>query len=163
MEKIILKLHEFYSLEAEINGSKNKDTNEVIINGLLNEKIKLSTKYWLTDLVNRVTIEKTSIDKLKDGLVIKYAIVDENGNYSIPFTVDKVNEENEIEMVEQDGVQVPLKVVNPSFIGYQNELNELLGQEKELEYKPFKLSDFDEIVTTDNYQLLFKLIEKGTN
>ena len=66
-------------------------------------------------------------------------------------------------MIEQDGVQVPLKVVNPSFIGYQNELNELFGQEKELEYRPFKLEEFDNIVTTDNYKVIFKLIEKGTN
>lgn len=162
MEKIVLKLGEYYSLEAEINGSKNQETNEVLITGLLNEKIKLTTKYWLDDLLNKVTVEKTSIDKLKDGLVIKYATVDENGNYSIPFTVDKLNEKNEIEMIEQDGVQVPLKVVNPSFIGYQNELNELFGQEKELEYRPFKLEEFDNIVTTDNYKVIFKLIEKGT-
>lgn len=163
MDSINLKLNEFYLLEAEINGSKNKETNEVIVEGLLNEKIKLTTKYWLTDLYNKISVEVESLNKLRDSLVLKYATVDSNGNYSIPFTIDKINENNEVEMVEQDGVQVPLKVVNPAYINYQNEINELLNQEKEIYFKPFKLEEFENVVTTYNYNVIFKLIEKGTN
>jgi len=164
MEKITLKLYEFYSLESEINGLTNKETNEVLIKGLLNEKIKLTTKYWLTDLVNKLISEITSIDKLKEGMGIKYGKNDGSGNYSIEIMVDNLDEEGNIIMVTgEDGTQVPSKVVNPLFIGYQNELNELLSQERDVEYRPLKLSDFDEIVTTDNYQVIFKLIEKGTN
>lgn len=161
MEKITLKLHEFYSLESEINGLVNKETNEVLIKGLLNEKIKLTTKYWLTDLVTKLTSEITSIEKLKEGLAIKYGKNDGNGNYTIEIMIDKLDDEGNVVMVAgEDDTQVPSKVVNPNLLSYQKEVNELLNQDRDVEYKPFKLTDFDEIVTTDNYQLIFKLIEK---
>jgi len=44
MEKITLKLQEFYQLEAELNGVTNQQTGEVLAKGLLSEKIKLTTK-----------------------------------------------------------------------------------------------------------------------
>lgn len=164
MEKITLKLHEFYSLESEINGLINKETNEVLIKGLLNEKIKLTTKYWMTDLVNKLTSEISSIEKLKEGLAIKYGKNDGSGNYTIEIMINSIDEEGNVIMTTgEDDVQVPSKVVNPNLLSYQKEVNELLNQDRDIEYKPFKLSDFDEIVTTDNYQLIFKLIEKGTN
>jgi hypothetical protein len=164
MEKITLKLYEFYSLENEINGLINKETNEVLIKGLLNEKIKLTTKYWMTDLVNKLTSEISSIEKLKEGMAIKYGKNDGSGNYTIEIMIENTDEEGNVIMTTgEDGVQVPSKVVNPNLISYQKEVNELLNQDRDVEYKPFKLNDFDEIITTDNYQLIFKLIEKGTN
>ena len=54
MEKVSLKLFEFYNLEAELSGLTNQQTGQVISKGLLNEKIKLTTKYWLTDLLKKV-------------------------------------------------------------------------------------------------------------
>ena len=45
-----LKLADVLNLEAEINGFTNPQTNEKIINGLLNEKLSLVAKYWLNDL-----------------------------------------------------------------------------------------------------------------
>jgi len=161
MEKITLKLYEFYSLENEINGLVKKETNEVLIKGLINEKIKLTTKYWLNDLVTKLITEISTIEKLKEGLGIKYGKNDGSGNYSIEIMIDKLDEDGNVIMVAgEDGVQIPSKVVNPNVLSYQKELNELLSQEKDIEYKPFKLTDFDEIVTTDNYILIFKLIEK---
>ena len=62
MEKITLKLHEFYALEAELNGVSNNQTGEVIAKGLLSEKIKLTTKYWLSDLNKKVAAEKESVE-----------------------------------------------------------------------------------------------------
>ena len=41
MEKVTLKLHEFYALEAELNGVTNQQTGEQLSKGLLSEKIKL--------------------------------------------------------------------------------------------------------------------------
>ena len=66
MEKITLKLSEFYQLEAELNGLSNQQTGEVISKGLLSEKIKLTTKYWLSDLNKKVAAEKESVEKLKE-------------------------------------------------------------------------------------------------
>ena len=41
MEKITLKLFEFYNLDAELNGLTNQGTGEVIAAGLLREKLPL--------------------------------------------------------------------------------------------------------------------------
>ena len=65
MEKISLKLSEFYQLESELNGAVNQQTGEKLSNGLLSEKVKLTTKYWLSDLAKKVATEKEAIEKVK--------------------------------------------------------------------------------------------------
>jgi hypothetical protein len=65
MEKVTLKLAEFYQLDTELNGAINQQTGEVLAKGLLSEKIKLTTKYWLNDLSKKVSSEKESVEKLK--------------------------------------------------------------------------------------------------
>ena len=60
MEKISLKLSEFYQLESELNGAVNQQTGEKLSNGLLSEKVKLTTKYWLSDLAKKVATEKVT-------------------------------------------------------------------------------------------------------
>ena len=61
MEKISLKLYEFYNLESELNGVTNQQTGEKISAGLLAEKLKLTTKYWLTELGKKVAAEKAGV------------------------------------------------------------------------------------------------------
>ena len=56
MEKITLKLSEFYQLDAELNGIVNPSTGEKLSKGLLSEKVKLTTKYWLTDLSKKTIV-----------------------------------------------------------------------------------------------------------
>jgi hypothetical protein len=144
MKKISLKLHEFYQLEAELNGVTNTKTGEVVAKGLLNEKIKLTTKYWLNDLLKRVSAEKESVEKLKEELIKKYGTTDKEGNISIPMYVkDNVNE------------------TNPEFTKFQNDFNLILNEDCELEYKSFKLEDFDNVETDNNYNIFFKLITVG--
>jgi uncharacterized protein YpuA (DUF1002 family) len=144
MNKISLKLHEFYQLEAELNGVTNTRTGEVLAKGLLNEKIKLTTKYWLNDLLKKVSAEKESIEKLKEELIKKYGTTDEEGNVSIPMYIkDDANE------------------ANPDFTKFQNDFNSLLSEDRELEYKSFKLEDFDNVETDNNYNIFFKLVTVG--
>ena len=76
MSNIKLKLHEYYSLDSEINGLKNPQTGEVITEGLLAEKLGLVTKYWLTDLSKKVAEEKTSIETMKTDLIKKHGTED---------------------------------------------------------------------------------------
>jgi hypothetical protein len=73
MEKVTLKLHEFYALDAELNGVMNQQTGEVIAKVLLGEKIKLTTKYWLTDLSKKAAAEKEAVEKLKEDFTDKKA------------------------------------------------------------------------------------------
>ena len=152
MEKITLKLSEFYQLEAELNGVTNQQTGEVLAKGLLSEKIKLTTKYWLHDLNKKVAAEKESVEKLKEELIKKYGKEDkENGAISIPVFIN--------EQVDEDTKEVVSREVNPDFVKFQNDFNALLSEERELEYHAFKLEEFDGVETDGVYNTFFKLIK----
>lgn len=143
MEKITLKLYEFYSLEAELNGVREQE-----IPGILREKLSIVTKYWLTDLAKKVVAERDAIETIKNDLIKKYGAPDDQGNVSIPVVIDEKDEEGNTK-----------KVANPNYLTFQKEFTELLETEKEFEYKPLKLSDFESLETTSNYVTLFKLMQ----
>ena len=150
MEKVTLKLQEFYSLESELNGLTNNQTGEVVAKGLLSEKIKLTTKYWLHDLSKKVSTEKESVEKLKEELIKKYG-KEENGAISIPLYINEVVDDETKEIVSRE--------INPDFISFQNDFNSLLQEERELEYHPFKLEEFKNVETNSVYTTFFKLIK----
>jgi len=150
MEKITLKLSEFYQLEAELNGLTNQQTGAVISKGLLSEKIKLTTKYWLHDLSKKVATEKESVEKLKEELIKKYGR-EENGAISIPLYINEV--------IDEDTKEVTSRELNPDFIKFQNDFNALLQEERELEYRVFKLEEFEGVETEGIYNTFFKLVK----
>ena len=149
MEKISLKLYEFYNLESELNGVTNQQTGEKISAGLLAEKLKLTDKYWLTELAKKVAAEKATVESLKEDLIKKHGETDETGNISIPMYINIVKDE-EGNIVSGEN--------NPKFIEFQNEFNTLLQEEKELEYKAVKLSALESIESDSNYPTFFKLV-----
>jgi uncharacterized protein (UPF0216 family) len=150
MEKISLKLYEFYNLDSELNGVMNQQTGEKISAGLLAEKLKLTTKYWLTELSKKVAAEKATVESLKEELIKKHGEADETGNISIPMYIDIVKDE--------EGNIVDGKN-NPKFIEFQNEFNALLQEEKELEYKPVSINELENIESEGNYPVFFKLVK----
>jgi len=150
MEKITLKLSEFYQLEAELNGLTNQQTGEVVSKGLLSEKIKLTTKYWLNDLNKKVAAEKESVEKLKEELIKKYG-KEENGAISIPLYINEV--------IDEDTKEVTSRELNPNFVKFQNDFNALLQEERELEYRAFKLEEFEGVETEGIYNTFFKLVK----
>jgi hypothetical protein len=150
MEKVTLKLQEFYSLESELNGIVNNQTGEVVAKGLLSEKIKLTTKYWLYDLSKKVSTEKESVEKLKEELIKKYG-KEENGRINIPVYINEVIDDETKELMSRE--------INPDFISFQNDFNSLLQEERELEYHPFKLEEFENVETNGVYTTFFKLIK----
>lgn len=150
MQKTKLKLLEFYNLEAELNGAVNPENGEVVIKGLLSEKIKLTTKYWLNDLLTKVKAEKAACEEIKNELIKKYGEVDEQGNTMIQAFIN---------VVKDDQGKVVSAENNPKFIEFQNEWNPLLNEEKEIEHKAFSLSDFEDVESEVNYQTIFKLIK----
>jgi hypothetical protein len=149
MEKISLKLYEFYNLDSELNGVINQQNGEKISSGLLAEKLKLTTKYWLTELSKKVAAEKAIVETLKEELIKKHGETDETGNISIPMYINIVKDEND-NIVSGEN--------NPKFIEFQNEFNELLQEEKELEYKTVKLNELENIESEGNYPVFFKLV-----
>ena len=150
MEKITLKLHEIYSLHGELNGLMNNQTGEVVSKGLLAEKLKLSTKYYVTELAKTVAKEREMIDKVKEELIKKYGDEDEKGGIFIPRFINIVkNEEGKI--LSGD--------INPKMVEFEKEFDEFLKEEKTIEYKEFKLSDFENIETEGVYTIFFKLVK----
>jgi hypothetical protein len=106
----------------------------------------------LADLAKRIASEKESIDKLREELVKKYG-VEENGSVSIPIYINEVIDDETKEVVSRE--------VNPNFVSFQNDFNSLLQEERELEYHPFKLEEFENVETEGVYVTFFKLIEVG--
>jgi len=152
MKNQSLKLFELLNLEAELAGATNNQTGEKIIEGLLNQKLPVVTKYHLNNLVEALATEKKVIDSLRDELIKKHGTEDENGNIGISMV---------IETGELDDKGEPAKDINPAYIAFNDEYGELLNQEKEISIPTIKLSDLDKIETKDNYILIFKyLIEE---
>ena len=160
MEKITLKLFEFYNLDAELNGLTNQQTGEKLASGLIQEKLPLTTKYWLTSLGKTVAAEKAAVEELKNDLIKKYGKEDERGGISIPMVVDELDADgNPVKDVDAEGNESLRKKLNPDFQQFEKEFNELLQTDKDLEYKPFKLEDFEKVETSENYATFFKLIK----
>ena len=160
MEKITLKLFEFYNLEAELNGLTNQQTGEKTANGLLQEKLPLVTKYWLSDLAKKVTAEKAAVEELKNDLIKKYGKEDDKGGISIPMVIDELDADDQpIKDLDKDGNWFTKKILNPDFQQFEKEFNELLQTEKELEYKSITLADFANVETSENYGTFFKLVK----
>ena len=147
MEKTKLKLHEVYELNLELKGITNQQTGEVIRKGLLDEKLSISTKYWLDKLSEKLIKEIEPIEKLKEETIKKLGQEDENGGYFIPMRVnEKFDKDNKL--VSYD--------INPTFTEYQEEVAKLMNQEVEIEHNTINLEDIN--TQSEVYpKILFKL------
>jgi hypothetical protein len=148
MQSQTIKLFEFYNLDLELNGRINQQSGQKIITGILDEKISLVAKYWLTQLSNTVKAEVSLIDTQRDDLIKRYGTADADGSVTLAPTV-----------TEKDASGVEISKPNPEFTKFTDEFNGLLAQEKEISYTPIKLSDLSNIETSNNYATLFKFVE----
>jgi hypothetical protein len=131
MKTLKIQLSDIFILEAEIGK-------------LLNEKLTLSTKYWLIELNKQVLEIKTTIDSLRDELIKTYGTTNTDGNIIIPYYLDTEKE-----------------IINPKFEQFQQEYSSLLTQEKELQYKPIPFSVLEKIETEESYTFILQnLIEQ---
>jgi hypothetical protein len=142
MAHIQLSLQEIYKLDSELNGFANQETGEILSLGLLSENLSLPTKYWLTNLAKKTSSEKSIINQLKEDLIVKYGTKDKNDNFEIPVWTDETKTN-----------------FNPLYIQFQEEFNGLLQEVKEIEYHEFKLEEFNDVKTSDNYIIFYKLIQ----
>jgi hypothetical protein len=151
MEKTKLKLHEVYELNLELKGITNQQTGEVIRKGLLDEKLSISTKYWLDKLSEKLIKEIEPIEKLKEETIKKLGQEDENGGYFIPMRVnEKFDKDNKL--VSYD--------INPTFTEYQEEVAKLMNQEVEIEHNTINLEDIN--TQSEVYpKILFKLTKQS--
>ena len=142
MAHIQLSLKEIYKLDSELNGFANQETGEILSLGLLSENLSLPTKYWLTDLAKKTSLEKFIINQLKEDLLVKYGTKDKDNNFELLVWTDDTKTN-----------------FNPSYIQFQEEFNGLLQEVKEIEYHEFKLEEFNDVKTSDNYIIFYKLIQ----
>jgi uncharacterized membrane protein YheB (UPF0754 family) len=142
MAHIQLSLKEIYKLDSELNGFANQETGEILLLGLLSENLSLPTKYWLTNLAKKTSSEKFIIDQLRKDLIVKYGTKDKNNNFEIAVWVDDTKTN-----------------FNPLYVQFQEEFNSLLQEVKEIEYHEFKLEEFNDVKTSDNYIIFYKLIQ----
>jgi rRNA maturation protein Rpf1 len=148
MEKISLKLHEILTLDAELNGAKNQQTGEVTIKGLANEKLSLVVKYHMNELSKKVAVEKQSVETLREELIKKLG-TEEDGQIFIKMYDEVKDEEGNIVS----------RSLTENFVEFNTEYDKLLNEEKELEYRPFELSELASVETEENYDIFFKLIK----
>jgi hypothetical protein len=150
MNKVKLSLLEVLGLDVELKGITNQGTLEKLQKGLLDEKLKISVKYHLSSLSDKLSIEIERIEKFKEELIKALGTTDENGNISIPYRInEKFNEEGTLESWE----------INPKFIEFNKDVNELLKEEIEIEFNSISIDDLD--VETEIYpKILFKIINQ---
>jgi hypothetical protein len=145
-----LTLREVYELESEISGLAIE--GKVVVEGLINQKISIVTKYHMNKLVSILREEKKMVDEFKNELIKKYGKENEDGSFVIePFVL--VNEKND------EGENVGKRIQNPSFVSFSEEYTKLLDQVKDIEHHSFDINEFSKIETTDNYNMFFKLFD----
>jgi hypothetical protein len=155
MNKTTLTLGEIYALESELAGSVNQQTGEKTLKGLLAQQISLLQKYWLTDLAEDLTKHKKNVDGIRNDLIKKHGEPVENGGLSISVSIDKLDEEGK-PVLNEEGK--PLKVLNPKFQQFNEEMEKLFAETNEIEHYPFKIEDFD-FKTDESYSVFFKLMK----
>lgn len=155
MNKTTLTLGEIYALEAELSGFVNQQTGEKSVKGLLSQPISLLQKYWLTDLAEDLAKHKKNVDNLRNELIQKHGEATENGGMSISVSVDKLDEEGN-PVLGEDGKAI--KVLNPKFQEFNQEMENLFAETKEVEHYAFKIEDFD-FKTDETYAVFFKLLK----
>lgn len=151
MEKAKLKLYEILALDVELNGFTDQQSGRLIVEGILSKELKLSLKYWLSDLSDKVLKEKERVGKLREGIIKKHGTPEEGGAISIPMYINQVLDESG-KMVSAD--------INPVYEAFQKEYQALLEEEVEVEYKRIDMSEVQDVKTKDIPKVFFKLMFK---
>lgn len=144
-KKVTLKLAEIMSLEAEIGGLQNQQTQEVVLKGLLNHKLQLVTKFKLKMLLNAISVIKKANDELRDELLKEYGTEQENGMVSIPMYVDANAEQKEY---------------SPIYIEFVKKMDILLAKEIEIEFEEITLEDLKDLQIEESYPTFMDMLIK---
>lgn len=144
MAKTSIKYGHLNELYFELAGMTDSKSGEVFMEGILKQKLKFKTKFFLTQLLEKVSSEKEKVDKAVKDLMEKYGEYTEDGtSIVIP------------EKVEEDGELVP----NPKLAEFNKEISDFLNSSLEIEHGQMLIDDFDGMESDENYPVLFKFIE----
>jgi hypothetical protein len=144
MAKTSIKYGHLNELYFELAGMSDQKTGEVFIQGVLKQKLKFKTKFFLNQLFERVSAEKEKVDNSVKELMEKYGEYTEDGtSIVIP------------EKIEKDGQEI----ANPRITEFNKEISDFLTSDLEIEHGEIVIEDFDGIETDENYPILFKFIK----
>jgi hypothetical protein len=149
MVKTKLKLIEISDLSEEIHGLQDRQTGEKVQKGLLDEKLSLVQKYWLTDLGKKTKEVVDEIEPLRNEVISKYGTTGPDGGIGISAIIEEKNEE---------GVVISRKP-NPNWDIFNKEYFELMSQEKEVEHQEFLLNDFSDVKSENRYAIFQTLLK----
>jgi hypothetical protein len=149
MVKTKLKLIEISDLSEEIHGLQDRQTGEKVQKGLLDEKLSLVQKYWLTDLGKKTKEVVDEVEPLRNEVISKYGTTGPDGGIGISAIIEEKNEE---------GVVISRKP-NPNWDLFNKEYFELMSQEKEVEHQEFLLNDFSEVKSENRYAIFQTLLK----
>lgn len=156
--KTKLNVGEIYGLEKELTGIRDQKTQATILKGLLSQELPGVQKYNLLDLLqDEITPNKEIVEKLQGELIKEYGVLDEaSGGYSIPFYIDEVVDGEPV--IDEKGE--PKKVENPSLKEFNDKMEAILSQEKEISHEPFGL-EYLEFKSTEVYPIFNKLVKSS--
>lgn len=143
-----VKLYDFYTLDLDLNGKINQETGSKIVTGILDEKLSVIAKYWLSQLNEIVRAEVKLLDAQRDDLIKKYGKENEDGSVSLQQAI-----------TEKDASGVEITKINPKFLEFNDEFTKFLNEEKEIQYTPIKLADLSGLATDRTYETLFKFVD----
>lgn len=144
MEKLTLKLFEIRDLNVEVNGLMNMQTGEKLKRGLLEEKLSMTQKYWISDLGKKAKILVDEVEPLRNELISKH------GTKTTEETIEV------LPWIEEKNGDEIMRKPNPQFFEFEKEYSELFNQEREIEYKTFFIEEFSEVKSENDYPVFRK-------
>ena len=144
-----MSLGKALDLDAELNGVKNQQTGEQLVEGLLFQELPLVVKYHLEKVVKQTAEQKIIVDKLREDLIKKHGTQD-GENFSIPLYTNEVKDE--------DGKIISADI-NPAYVTFNDEFVKLLEQSVDIKIKEFTIEDFKDIKSKDYPKVLLSLLD----
>ena len=144
-----LTIDQILQLDAEINGFRNPQTDEVVYECFSKQPLSILLKYELAEFTAKLTAEREKVDGLRNELITTYGEKTEEGGIQISPTIEKKKGKGTEE------------VKNPKYVEFLSEYQKLLEKTIELEHPTITKDDLkDAGKTKDQYNILFKLISK---
>jgi|TARA_B110000503_G_C6888987_1_gene305910 hypothetical protein len=144
-----LTIDQILQLDAEINGFKNPQTNEVVYEGFNKQPLSILLKYELSEFSAKLSAEREKVDTLRNELISKYGEATEEGGVQISPTIQQTKGKKTEE------------IKNPKYAEFLNEYQKLLQKEIEFNHPEITKEDLkDAGKTKDQYNILFKLVTK---
>ena len=84
-----LTIDQILQLDAEINGFRNPQTDEVVYEGFSKQPLSILLKYELAEFTAKLTAEREKVDGLRNELITTYGEKTEEGGIQISPTIEK--------------------------------------------------------------------------